>query len=108
MVPPVGKFMTSIRRAACASLILDSLASAFFNVQFQTGQGIVPSARDDLEAPPTFREPGRVERPDLLAALTIPIDDPGGGKDVKVLGHALPRHHPKALREHRDRSRTTI
>src|SRR5213596_2216475 len=82
--------------------------SALFDVQLQTGQGIVPPARDDLEAPATLREPLGVERPDMLAALTTPINEPGGGKDVKVLSHALPRHRPESLREHRDRSRTTI
>src|SRR5947207_15473053 len=82
--------------------------SALFDVQLQTGQGIVPPARDDLEAPATLREPLRVERPDMLAALTTPINEPGSGKDVKMLSHALPRHRPESLREHRGRRRTTI
>ena len=36
--------------------------SALFDVQLQTGQGIVPPARDDLEAPATLREPLGAER----------------------------------------------
>jgi len=43
----------------------------------------VPSTRDEFKALPTFREPGRVERPDMLPSLTMAINDPGGGKDLK-------------------------
>lgn len=90
------------RIGPCPVVLRRGATSAVFNVQFQTGQGIIPSTREDLEAPPTFREAGRVDRPDMLTTLTVALNDPGGGKDVKVLCHTLPRHRPKPLSKHRD------
>src|SRR5450631_3134029 len=65
--------------------------SRVFEVCLQAAQSIVPAAPDHLQTAPRFCETDRVERPDMLPARTLSVDNAGSRQELKMLRDCLAR-----------------